>query len=419
MIEGETTQSAKDVAQAQGAPEAAEQPAGGDPAAEAPAAEAPAAEPAAKAPVAEAAPAKAAADAAPEADAPEAVATPEGGDEFMRDLVAAMRAVAEEARQTGVTELKARTDEQVLTLEAEAELRKTDLRRLADVDVAGVGEWAATEAERIKKEAEQRVVARRARLDQELAADAVRTEAETKAVRERLADYERELEAYHTQLGEINDPAAFAAAAKRLPKPPALGGSAAAASTPPDATETPTPDAAVPSPAESPSTNGVPAEGESDAPSTEVLASRMAELDAALPEGEPSADAEATPAPEAAAEEAPAAPAAEAKAPEQAAPDAQPESAAPTAGVEPTVTEVVVKGLGSFGAITGFRQSLSGVDGIDSVALSLGQTGEFVFRATHGVGFDVKAAIVALEGEGAKIETRPEGGLRVTLERAR
>ena len=64
------------------------------------------------------------------------------------------------------------------------------------------------------------------------------------------------------------------------------------------------------------------------------------------------------------------------------------------------VTEVVVKGLGSFGAITGFRQALSGVDGIDSVALSLGQTGEFVFRATHAAGFDVRAAIASARGRG-------------------
>jgi hypothetical protein len=80
---------------------------------------------------------------------------------------------------------------------------------------------------------------------------------------------------------------------------------------------------------------------------------------------------------------------------------------------------VVVKGLGSFGAITGFRQSLAGVDGIDGVALSLGQTGEFVFRATHAAGFDLRAAIATLEGDGAKIEDRAEGGLRVTLDRAR
>ena len=86
---------------------------------------------------------------------------------------------------------------------------------------------------------------------------------------------------------------------------------------------------------------------------------------------------------------------------------------------EPATTEVVVKGLGSFGAITGFRQALSGVEGIDAVALSLGQTGEFVFRATHAAGFDVRNAIAQLEGDGANIEDRPEGGLRVTLDRAR
>ena len=87
--------------------------------------------------------------------------------------------------------------------------------------------------------------------------------------------------------------------------------------------------------------------------------------------------------------------------------------------VEQITTEIVVKGLGSFGAITGFRQSLSGVDGIEGVALSLGQTGEFVFRATHATGFDVRTAITTLEGEGAKMEDRPEGGLRVTIDRGR
>ena len=66
-----------------------------------------------------------------------------------------------------------------------------------------------------------------------------------------------------------------------------------------------------------------------------------------------------------------------------------------------------MKGLGSFGAITGFRQALASVDGIDGVSLSLGPTGEFVFRAIHAVGFDVAAAIMKLEGEAAKIEAAP------------
>jgi hypothetical protein len=53
------------------------------------------------------------------------------------------------------------------------------------------------------------------------------------------------------------------------------------------------------------------------------------------------------------------------------------------------------------------------------VALSLGQSGEFVFRATHAPGFDVGAAISAMEGDGATVESGPDGALRVTLERSR
>jgi hypothetical protein len=86
---------------------------------------------------------------------------------------------------------------------------------------------------------------------------------------------------------------------------------------------------------------------------------------------------------------------------------------------ESATTEVVVRGLGSFGAITGFRQALSGVEGIDGVSLSLGQSGEFVFRATHAPGFDIAGAIVGLEGESAQVEPTAAGGLHVTLERPR
>ncbi|MDQ2673492.1 MAG: hypothetical protein M3Y40_02450, partial [Chloroflexota bacterium] len=115
----------------------------------------------------------------------------------------------------------------------------------------------------------------------------------------------------------------------------------------------------------------------------EVLATRLAELDADL-------------------EEAPAA-----------------TPAITTPAGEPTTTEIVVSGLGSFGAITGFRQALAGVDGVDGVALSLGQTGEFIFRATHRTGFDLGAAITGLEGDSATVETRPDGSLHVTLDRSR
>lgn len=330
-------------------------------------------------------------------------------DAFIRDLVAAMRTVADEARTSGVERLKADAEEAVRTLEADAEKRRQDLRERAEADINGVGEWARAEAERIKVEAEQRVASRRAQLEQQLAAEGTRAEAEAKALRDRVSEYERQLEAFHAQLSEINDPAAFAAAAKRMPAAPTLrpGGEAAAGQAavpaatgaPPD----PSPDPATVSPgaqdtaAEPPADHATAAESataeaehEVHPAEEEVLAARLAELDEELE----APDRDPAPAPANAA------------------------ATSPADGPEVT-TDIVVKGLGSFGAITGFRQSLSSQPGVSAVALSLGQSGEFVFRATHAPGFDLGAAIRSMEGDGASVEPRPEGGMRVTLERSR
>jgi hypothetical protein len=315
--------------------------------------------------------------AAPDAAAPEPAGSagagttsqPEAPSEFLRDLVAAMRRVADEAREAGIEDLRSRAEQQVSFLEADAERRRDELRARAEADIVGVGEWARAEAERIRAEADQKVNARRAELERQLAAEATRLETESAAMRTRVGEYERELAAYHAQLAEISDPAAFAAAAKNMPRPPRLGDSEHPEASPP---------ATAASSTEAVSTDVHPAE-------EEVLASRLSALGAT----------------------------AEAVQPEQ----PQPSEAPMPEGA--TTTDVVVKGLGSFGAITGFRQSLASVEGVDTVALSLGQSGEFVFRASHAHGFDIGAAITRLEGDTAKIEPRAEGGYLVTLERAR
>lgn len=286
---------------------------------------------------------------------------------FMRDLVAAMRRVAEETRQAGLSDLRTKAEERVRTLEADAEGRRAELKARADRDVEAVGAWADAEAQRIKSEAEQRVVARKAQLDQQLAAETTRAESEADALQDRVAEYERALDAYHAQLSDISDPSAFAAAAKRMPPAPRLESDEEAPATAAPATEVPS------------------AESEraaaTDASSDEAeaaLAARLAELDA----------------------------------------DVAAPSAAAGDGSEPTSTEVRVTGLGSFGAITGFRQALAAAEGIEGVSLSLGPTGEFVFRAVHPAGFNVASTIASLEGEAAAIEAQPDGGLRVTLNRA-
>ena len=357
-------------------------------------------------------PAPAAAAPAPDAPAQAAAGgSPDAADEtdFMRDLVAAMRGVADEARRSTSSEVQSRANEQMHQVEADTERRRVELQSKADTDVAGVGEWATAEAERIRLEAEQRVAARRAQLEEQLAAESHRSEAETRAVRDRLAEYERELDAYHAQLSEITDPAAFAAAAKRMPPPPSFTAQAPAAV----------------ATAAAPVSDPAPEQESPQQPAPEQPAPEQASIPAAMAELLPPTD-----------DQNGGAPSAEATPPEngtlaqrlahlraEAAVDAS-KAAAPVAAEganagESTTTEVVVRGLGSFGAITGFRQALSGVEGIDGVSLSLGQSGEFVFRATHAPGFDIAGAIVGLEGESAQVEPTDAGGLHVTLERAR
>jgi hypothetical protein len=330
--------------------------------------------------------------AAPAATQPEPATAADAAppEEFLRELVAAMRRVADETKQAGLTDARARAEDRVKQLEAEAERRRQELSTRAESDIAAVGEWAKAEAERIKTEAERRVSARRTQLDEQLAADQARGEADAMAVRDRIGEYERELEAYHAQLAEITDPAAFAAAAKRMPRPPVLEAPTTGAPAPesaPAPAQAPAPTTAetVAAPAPSASTNGqAPETAEIHPAEEEVLAARLAELDATLP-AEPAAET----------------------------------ATAPAATAAPDTTDVVVSGLGSFGAITSFRQALADVDGVQGVALSLGGSGEFVFRATHRPGFDIGAAITSLEGDAATVQPRPEGGLIVKLERRR
>ncbi|MDP9249814.1 MAG: hypothetical protein M3O78_00380, partial [Chloroflexota bacterium] len=174
----------------------------------------------------------------------------------------------------------------------------------------------------------------------------------------RVAGYEREIGAFFGQLSDISEPAAFAAAAKRMPHPASL-----------DEPVAPALPAVIP--AEKPSADAESAATESPAGRDAELAAQLAELDARL-------------------------------------------SAEDSNGGEVT-TSILVTGLGSFGAITSFKQALERADGVRNVSLGLAPAGEeFVYRATHAPGLDLSAAIRAIEGEGTEIK-ETDGALRVLV----
>lgn len=354
--------------------------------------------------------------AAPESEPPATTPAADASEAspFLRDLVGAMRGVAESSRESTVSEFRQSVDARIEELQGAAEERASDLRRRSELDLGGIGDWERTELERVRGEAEQRRKARRELLEKELAEHQAASEAELEAVRAKLTDYEREMDAFFAKLGDIADPAAFVAAAKRMPPPPDLATSSAGAAKPGEA---------VSATAETGNGNGA-------APAEDRLAQRLAQLDERLGAATATSTEPATEEPaghepglaapaasDAAASDAAASPAATATAAPPVTATTPAQAAAPGTSAEAS-TAIVVKGLGSFGAITSFKQALERVDGIRGVTLSLGPTGDFVYRASHAGEFDLVEAIRSIEGPNAIIEN-VDGQLRVTIERPR
>ena len=335
---------------------------------------------------------------APTAEVPEGESS-----EFLVSLVGAMRGVAESSRDASLAELRSTVDAHIEQLNATSAEKEGELRRAADLDLQGVGDWERDEIERIKSEAESRRDARRSKLDQQLAEHRAASERDVEATRGRLADHERELAAFFAQLGEISDPAAFVAAAKRMPQAPELNSaSVVAAAAPEQEAATPAEDPRLAAMAMTP-------DAEANAGSTATV-----ETDApAAPDGADAAEPE-----DAATDNRLAVRLAQLD--QRIAGGTQPVAAAapaPANGGE-TSTAVIVKGLGSFGAITSFKQALERVEGVRGVTLSLGPTGEFVYRASHAADFDMGAAVQSVEGPSATVED-VDGTLVVTLSRQR
>jgi hypothetical protein len=335
-----------------------------------------------------------------------------------------MRGVAETSRDASVGELREAVDTRIAELQAGAAETADELRRKSELDVAAVGDWERSETERIREEAERKRNDRRAQLERQLGEAQAATDRDVEATRKRLADHEQKLTAFFAELSNITDPAAFVVAARKMPQAPELTAPAPAASPPAPSAATPAADTMPPAdatPADDPrlAAMGFPpgqgGEAEGDAASADTdeephaveapaaessgdtdLARRLAQLDERLSGAEAAVEAPAgngTPIPVAAA------------------------AAPPAAGTDAS-TAIVVKGLGSFGAITSFKQALERVDGIRGVTLSLGPTGEFVYRASHAAEFDLEAAIRAIEGDSATID-RSDGSFQVTVSRTR
>ena len=337
-------------------------------------------------------------------------------DQFLDSLTAAMRRVADDARETSLADARAAVAAKIAAMRTAAGGRAEELRTRAEQDTTGIGDWSRAEIMRIEAETQRKIEQRRSQLAEQLDEHDRRSATEIAALESQVEQYESELALFFSQLGEIRDPDTFIAAARRMPRLPESDGEPASDAGS-EAYEEPmesdhgeqlrslgidSDDGADMSDGESMPTNGV--EPDESEPMATVAASSENPAPADVAEAPASAPA---PAP------------VEAAAPMQAsAPPATP----PELPLEPVTTDtntmVAAVGLGSFGAVTSFKSALEKTDGVTNVRLSLGTGGEFMYSVTHRAEVDL-AALVSAAHPGASVQRGEDGILHLSAGKRR
>jgi len=83
-------------------------------------------------------------------------------------------------------------------------------------------------------------------------------------------------------------------------------------------------------------------------------------------------------------------------------------------GDEERTTQVVVSGLVSVASIASFKRHLGRVAGVQTVAVSSGPEGEFVFNLTHRADLSFRDAIPTMPGFAARVTSSADGVVNVT-----
>ena len=396
---------------------------------------------------------------------------------FLADLTRAMQAAAEEARGLTLSQFQADAKLHVEKIHERSATEAAGLRRAADDDVAAVREWSKTEIARIREETETRITARKGRLESEIEEHASLIEREIEAVQRRVAAFEQEMAEFFERLLAEDDPTRFATMAERLPEPPpfeaitadswepqpaaepeaevvaeegAAGEASAAAdhgdaavgrdewgdgttATDGDASsgiEVPAaPDdfevdreaafAAIQAAAEAAASAEVAADA---ADRAEAVADIAIEIVGSHDEG----DSESHGHTDFDAAEAEAAATADATGEVEEVPvigddalaarlaDILPGQAEKDGAQETKTTQVVVVGLVSVASIASFKRHLGRLNGVQSVGVSSGPDGEFVFAVHHGPDVVLRDAIPSMPSFQARVTGSGDGTLNVT-----
>lgn len=383
---------------------------------------------------------------------------------FVLDLTRAMQAAAEESRAQTMGQFEADAKAFIEEIHSRSAIEATELRKRSDDDISGIQDWSKAEIARIREETQGKIADRKQGLERELEEHAGQIEYEIDRVQSRVAGFELEMERFFESLVTEQDPTQIAVMAQTLPEPPSFDASvpwqpsAAVAELIGD-----TPIKASASPAETQATSAAPAAetpagevgmaaieaahhaaevAESEAGTAETGAGEAVAGEAVAGEAQPaesSADEPVTDendprlaalglSPNFDAAEAEAA--AEATSAEDEIPTMADDAvAARLAGLVPAegesearparatsekTSKVIVSGLISVASIASFKRHLGRVSGVQSVGVSSGPDGEFVFTVHHDEAVNLSEVVPSLPGFRARVANAADGVVNVT-----
>ena len=371
---------------------------------------------------------------------------------FVLDLTRAMQAAAEESRAQTMGQFQADAKTFIEDIHSRSAVEATDLRKRSDDDISGIQDWSKAEIARIREETQGKIGDRKQGLERELEEHAGQIEYEIDRVQSRVAGFELEMERFFELLVTEQDPTQIAVMAQTLPEPPSFDASvpwqpsAAVAEligdTPVKASASPASTDAEPEAASAESGAGDAAMAAIEAAHQAAEAAQAGVAEGAAGEAEASAEpgAEATTDeddPRLAAlglssnfDAAEAEAAAEATSADDEIPTMGDDAvAARLAGLVPPegevearparaaseqTSKVVVSGLVSVASIASFKRHLGRVSGVQSVGVSSGPDGEFVFTVHHGEAVNLNEVVPSLPGFRARVTNAADGVVTVT-----
>ncbi|MCI0581488.1 MAG: hypothetical protein L0227_01110 [Chloroflexi bacterium] len=327
-------------------------------------------------------------------------------------LVRAMRDAAVAAREETAARFADEAKSRVESIHTRAAEEAAELRKQAETEIVEIRDWSKAEMARIREETDQRIAGRKQHLESEIERHGAHVEHLIERVEGAVADFERQMEGFFVQLMAEDDPARLAGLAEQLPEAPSLDlddlDRAVANRVVPDEAYA---EGAHVDRAPDADADGTPAEGTfADAAEPAFPTDILDANGAAAAEAAASADLDASDE-----DDMIALPGDE----ENAIPDDDVARrldafTVKASAADTTTSQLAVVGLVSVASIAGFKRALAKTQGVRSVTVASGPSGDFIFTVGHDPETELRSIVPALDGFSAVITGDADGVLTVT-----